>query len=138
MRVDGTRIAVGAPVAGPTFRVIDVEASTVSPRELSREAGPRVATFVPGADQVVVGAENGEVHVFGPESAARLVFPLHGAPLATIAVDAHGDEARALSADTDGRAFVWPLNPEAAAARRLAHGVDDWERLWVDGGLRGE
>ncbi|MGD2017002.1 MAG: protein kinase [Planctomycetota bacterium] len=135
---DGTRIAVGAPVAGPTFRVIDVEASTVSPRELSREAGPRVATFVPGADQVVVGAENGEVHVFGPESGARLVFPLHGAPLATIAVDAHGDEARALSADADGRVFVWPLNPEAAAARRLAHGVDDWERLWVDGGLRGE
>jgi hypothetical protein len=135
---DGSRIAVGAPVAGPTFRVIDVETSEWSARELPREAGPRVATFVPGTDRVVVGAENGEVHVFGRERGARLIFPLHGAPLATIAVDAHGDEARALSADADGRVFVWPLNPEAAAARRLAHGVDDWERLWVDGGLRDE
>jgi len=132
---DCSQIAVGARVAGNTFKIINVATATASPRVLPIKAGLTSASFSTEDGLAVVGARDGRAYVFGAAPEAKLTFGLHSAAVNTVDLDTRGPVTRALSSDDDGGLYLWPLRPTPVASASLARGVDDWEQQRIDGSV---
>lgn len=135
---NGQRLAVGSSVSGGTFRLVDLGSPTPTSRYLPREAGIVGLAFDPFDGAMTVACRNGAAFTFAGDVNAVAIFDLHGAPLTAIAQSPHRGDRRVVSADQSGQVFVWPLDPQDVAHRRVARKVDEWERRLIDGNLKGD
>ena len=128
-------IALGTEEGGGTLRTLVVGAKKAVAWSIPRQAG--VVDLAAGGprNEFLVACRNGEAFFFDGGKEPRVFFPLHSSPLTCVAMSPGVGDARAISGDEAGCVYVWPLDPEAAAERRIARRVDEWERRLIRGPL---